>query len=65
MEYYKKYLVRYMLADAETRNAAKKHWIKCHKDNMKSGREDMIIFSAKMLASITLAEDLMKGVKTA
>lgn len=61
-DYYEYWLPKYMMADKATREASKKHWIKCHKENLKAKREDLIIFSAKMLATITLADELLDTV---
>lgn len=65
MEYYKKYLERYMNADSNLRRQAKEHWTIVHAQNLESGRDDLIVFSAKMLASITLADYLSEKVPTA
>ena len=59
MDYYKTYLMRYLMADAEARAASKKHWTECHIKNIASGREDLIIFSAKILGAIAAAEELI------
>ena len=56
MEYYKKWFFRYLQADQETRKASVEHWTRVHAQNVLSGREDLIIFSAKMLGSAALAE---------
>ena len=64
MDYYKEYVERYMLASQELRDDAKRHWIECHKKNLAAKRDDLIIFSSKMLASITLADDLVKSAYT-
>lgn len=55
-EYYKTYFFRYLKADQKTRAASINHWIKCHAENVLSERDDLIIFSAKMLAAALLAE---------
>ena len=59
MDYYKTYMMRYIMADTATRAASKKHWTECHIKNMASGRDDLIIFSAKILGAIAAAEDLI------
>ena len=64
-DYYEFWLDRYMMADAETRKASKEHWIQKHKENLAAKRSDLIIFSAKMLATVTLADDLMDKAKEA
>ena len=59
MDYYKTYMMRDIMADTETRAASKKHWTECHIKNMASGRDDLIIFSAKILGAIAAAEELI------
>ena len=56
MNYYKTYFFRYLHADEATRKASIEHWTRCHAKNVLSGREDLIIFSAKMLGSAVLAQ---------
>lgn len=58
MGFYEAYKWNYLAADAKTRAEAKAHWIKCHEQNIASGREDMMIYSAQILAAIALAEAL-------
>lgn len=60
MNYYKNYFLRYISANEATRKASRQHWLKCHAENVLSGREDLIIFSAKILASISLADDMLE-----
>lgn len=60
MEWYKDHFLAYIKAAPEVREESRKHWIRCHKENISSGREDLIIFSAKMLGSICLAEEFLK-----
>lgn len=59
MNYYKDYFLRYIAADIETRKESRQHWLKCHAQNIASGREDLIIFSAKILGAISLADDML------
>ena len=59
MDYYKTYMMRYLMADAEMRAASKNHWTKCHIENIASGREDLIVFSVKILGAIAAAEELI------
>nr|DAQ52656.1 MAG TPA: hypothetical protein [Caudoviricetes sp.] len=61
MDFYKQYMVRYMMADAGARKSAKQHWVKCHLENVASGRDDLITFSAKILGAIGIADELMIG----
>ena len=60
MNYYKDYFLRYISASAAVREASRQHWLKCHAENVLSGREDLIIFSAQILASISLADDMLE-----
>ena len=60
MDFYNTYILRYLLADDKTRQASRDHWLMHHKENVASGRNDMIIFSAQMLAAIDLADDFLK-----
>lgn len=59
MNYYKDYFLRYIAADSATRAESRQHWLKCHAQNIASGREDLIIFSAKILGAISLADDML------
>ena len=61
--YYHEYYERFLAADARTRAESKAHWIACHKKNIASGRDDLIIFSAKILAAIALAENKLAAAK--
>ena len=60
-DFYSNYLAMYLLADDEQRDESKKHWIRCHKENIKSNRDDMICFSAKILALQAIADDTLKN----
>lgn len=55
-EYYHTYFLRYLAASPELREASRQHWTRVHAENVLSGREDLIIFSAKMLGAIALAD---------
>ncbi len=59
MNYYKNYFLQYIAAPEAIREESRRHWLKCHAENVLSGREDLIIFSAKILASIALADDML------
>lgn len=63
MDYYFMWLNRYVMADDKTRKASKDHWMKCHLENIKSEREDLIIFSSKMLATWALADELTQMIE--
>lgn len=54
--YYESLGERYRAASPEVRAASKAHWLKCHKENLASGRQDMIIFTAQILAQISMVE---------
>ena len=56
MEYYERYFYNYIQASPEIRKASKEHWQRVHVENMKTGRDDLILFSGKMLGSIIQAE---------
>lgn len=54
--YYESIGERYRAASPELRAASKAHWIKCHRQNLKSGRQDLIIFTAQILAQIAIVD---------
>lgn len=60
-DFYTSSAIRYYETDAETRKAALNHWEKCHIENIKSGRQDLIIYSSQMLAAIHAAEMALNG----
>lgn len=62
-DFYKSVTIRYLEADNKTRSATKAHWQKCHTKNMADNREDMIIFSGKMLVAISIAEAIIEEQK--
>ena len=55
--YYESLGERYRAASPEVRAASKAHWLKCHRENLASGRQDMIIFTAQILAQISMVEN--------
>lgn len=55
-DFYKKYFFMYLQADEATRQASIDHWTEKHAENILADRDDLIIFSAKMLAAATLAQ---------
>lgn len=55
-DYCDNYKKLYKAADQQLRKEAREHWTKCHEQNIENGRNDMIIFSGKILAAITAAE---------
>lgn len=56
MDYYKVYIERYKTAPQEMQQQSREYWTKVHAENMQSGRHDLIIFSAQILAAITAAD---------
>ena len=55
--YYEFYATRYLNSDAETRKASKAHWVKTYSESIASNLdEEMINFSARILATIALLE---------
>lgn len=60
MEYYNTYILRYLMANDEVRQASKDHWLKCYREAIESGNEFLIDRDARMLASIALADDYIK-----
>lgn len=60
MEFYNSYILRYLLATNEVRQASKDHWLKCYREAIESGDDFLIDRDARMLASIALADDYIK-----
>ena len=56
MNFYDEYEIKYRSANAEQCKEAKAHWLKCHRENVKSKREDLTAFSAEILARIALVD---------
>ena len=54
--YYRQWANAYRACTPEQREQSKTHWVKCHRENLKSGREDLIMFSAAILAEIAIIE---------
>ena len=61
MNYYRSYYNRFLASSEENRQKSKTHWIKCHQENLESGNESLIIFSAQILAMIALAEETLNA----
>ncbi len=61
MNFYEEYAIRYYATTPEQKKAARDHWTKCHMENVASGREDLIIFSARILAAMDTADRLRGG----
>ena len=64
MNFYESYYNMYMNGDPTTRVKSKAYWIRRHKENLTSGRQDLIIFSGQILAMISLAEDKLTASDT-
>lgn len=60
MNFYGNYYIRYLQADEQTRADCRQHWLKCHKENVASGRDDLTSFSAQILARIALADEYLR-----
>ena len=60
MNYYERYYRYFLESSDEMRQKSKAHWLEKHEENLKSGREDLIIFSASILAQICLAEKTLQ-----
>ncbi len=56
MNYYERYYYRYSSADDATKAESRKHWEEVHAENLNSGRQDLICFSAMILKMINLAD---------
>ena len=59
-DFYNSYVIRFLEANEATRAACKDHWTTCHMANTKAHRDDLTIFSGKILASISIAEKIIK-----
>lgn len=57
MDYYKTVYERYKKANKKIQRAGLEYWIARHAENINAGREDLIIFSSKMIATIILAQN--------
>lgn len=60
MNYYDLYYTRYLQADEQARADSKRHWLQCHEANVATGRDDLTIFSAQILARIALADEYLR-----
>lgn len=56
LSFYENQIIRYLESDSETRKKSKEHYLKCHAENVLSGRDDLILFTSKILAAYTLAD---------
>lgn len=59
-DFYNSYVIRFLEANETTRAECKEHWANCHAANLKAHRDDLTIFSGKILASISIAEEIIK-----
>lgn len=57
MEFYKTYYNRFCSADAEMKEATVAHWRRVHADAIRDKNEDMIVFSARILAVYDMASN--------
>ncbi len=60
-DFYTDRMEAYKRASNELRRQSREHWTKIHKENMESGRSDLIMFSAQILAAYDLADAELKG----
>ena len=58
-DFYNSYVIRFLEANETDREACKDHWTTCHAANIKAHRDDLTIFSGKILASISIAEKII------
>ena len=59
--FYYKYAAKYSTATADMKAEARAHWTRCHAENILSGRNDLIIFSAQILAAMDTADAITEG----
>ena len=59
-QFYERYFLMYLEASQEQRDEAKRHWMMCHRQNIKADRQDLIIFSAKILFMIDMAQEYIE-----
>lgn len=59
MDFYKNQMENYRKASQEAKEASKRHWIRCHRENLNSGRNDLIIFSARIIANMAIVDSEM------
>lgn len=57
MDYYENWKNLYKAASLEDRKKSKVHWLKCHAENLKRKRDDLIIFSGKHLAIMAMIDN--------
>ena len=57
LNFYDSFMIHYAESSDETKKMSKDHWLKCHMENVKSGRKDMIIFSNQILARIAIVDN--------
>lgn len=56
LSFYENQIIRYLESDSEIRQKSKEHWLKCHAENVLSSRDDLIMFTSKILAAYTFAD---------
>ena len=61
IDFYKERAIAYKKASDELRKQSRDHWIAVHRENLASGRDDLIMFSANVLAAYDLADAELKG----
>lgn len=61
-DFYDTCFINYIEADEQTRAASRQHYLNRHKENLASGREDLIIFTARILAAYSLADEILETI---
>lgn len=56
MGFYEDFYERYKNADEKTKLQSLEHWKECHMKNVSDKRDDLILFSGKILATIYKAD---------
>ena len=54
--YYESFAIRYHESGEDLRRRSREHWQRIHAENVKSGREDLIVFSARHLAEMAMID---------
>lgn len=57
--FYDSFMIRYAESDPITRAESKNHWINCHIDAVTNGKQDVIIWTAQILAKIAIVDNGM------
>lgn len=55
--FYDRYEQMYRKADDDLRAETREHWLKIHKENLDSNRDDLIMFSGQILSRIMIVDN--------